>query len=292
MVRTRVLGRTGLRVSEVGFGGAPAGIPDYLERWDPSGASETASLTAAIHRALDLGINYFDTAPGYGDGTGEALFGRALAGRHDGVVLATKTGARDAMGIRQSVEASLRRLQTDVIDVLQFHGGWYPPEDVARIMAEGLATYQALRDEGKIRYLGFTAEGPSGGVSQLIATGAFDVLQVRYNILYQHTCDHVNDAGVMREAEQRGMGIVTMRSLTSGIFQKLMCQAFPETMGPVDLDRFCLNYVLSNPLVDVAIAGMRRAAEVEANAALSEDAETRLDLAALHHRQVPEKGKG
>jgi aryl-alcohol dehydrogenase-like predicted oxidoreductase len=285
-MQTRTLGRTGLQVSEIGFGGAPAGIADYLEPWDPAGAVETESLVSAIHRAIDLGLNYFDTAPGYGDGAGEALFGRALAGRRDRAILATKTGARDAEGIRRSVEASLRRLQTEVIDVLQFHGGWYPPEDVERILGEGLAVYQALRDEGKVRFLGFTAEGPSGGVSKLIATGAFDVLQVRYNLLYQHTCDHVNDAGVMREAEARGMGIVTMRTLTSGIFQKLMRQEFPDAMAPAELDRLCLRYVLSNPLVDVAIVGMRRAAEVEANAALSDDASARLDLVALHHRQT------
>jgi aryl-alcohol dehydrogenase-like predicted oxidoreductase len=284
-MQTRVLGRTGLRVSEIGFGGAPAGIANYLEPWDPGGAAETESLVAAIHRALDLGVNYFDTAPGYGEGAGETLFGRALAGRRDRAILATKTGARDAQGVRNSVEASLRRLQTDVIDVLQFHGGWYPPEDVERILGEGLPAYQALRDEGKIRFLGFTAEGPSGGVSQLIATDAFDVLQVRYNLLYQHTCDHLNDAGVMREAEAREMGIVTMRSLTSGIFQKLMRQVFPDALAPADLDRLCLSYVLSNRLVDVAIVGMRRAAEVEMNAALSDDTGARLDLVALHHRQ-------
>jgi len=285
-MQTRLLGRTGIRVSEIGFGGAPAGIANYLEPWDPAGAGETESLVSAIHRAIDLGLNYFDTAPGYGDGAGEALFGRALAGRRGRAILATKTGARDAQGIRRSVEASLRRLQTDVIDVLQFHGGWYPPEDVERILGEGLPAYQVLRDEGKIRFLGFTAEGPSGGVSQLIAIDAFDVLQVRYNLLYQHTCDHVNDAGAMREAEARGMGIVTMRTLTSGIFQKLMRQVFPDAMAPAELDRLCLGYVLSNPLVDVAIVGMRRAAEVEANVALSDDDGARLDLVALHHRQA------
>jgi predicted aldo/keto reductase-like oxidoreductase len=170
--------------------------------------------------------------------------------------------------------------------VLQFHGGWYPPEDVARILDEGVAAYLSLRDAGKIRFLGFTAEGPSGGVSQLIATGAFDVLQVRYNLLYQHTCDYVNDAGVMRDADAREMGIVTMRSLSSGIFQKLMRQVFPEALATAELDRLCLNYVLSNPLVDVAIVGMRRTSEVEANAALSDDVYARLDLVALHTRHI------
>jgi hypothetical protein len=285
-MRQRELGRTGLMVSEVGYGGAPAGIPHYLETWDPHGEPETESLTCAIHRAVDLGINYFDTAPGYGDGRGEELFGRALAGRRDRVVLATKTSARDGEGVRRSVEASLRRLRTDVLDVIQFHGGWYPATEVQRILDESLPAFQALRDEGKVRWLGFTAEGPSGGASQLVATGAFDLLQVRYNLLYQHTCDYVNEAGLMREAEAQQMGIVTMRSLTSSIFQRLMQQTFPTELAGVDLDRFCLNYVLSNPFVDVALVGMRRAAEVEANVALSDDLPARVDLVELHRRRV------
>jgi len=290
--RTRVLGRTGLTVSEVGFGGAPAGIPHYLGVWDPAGAGEERTLTEAIRRAVDLGINYFDTAPGYGQGAGETLFGRALAGRRDRVILATKTPARDGPGIRRGMEESLRRLGTDRVDVLQLHGGWYPPEEVRRILDEALPTLAALRDEGKARFLGFTAEGPSGGVSELIATDAFDLIQVRYNVLYQHTCDFIHEAGVIREAEARGMGVVTMRSLTSGVFQKLMREAFPRELEGVDLDGFCLAYVLSNPLVDVALVGMRRREEVEANVALSAGGGSfpRFDLPALHHRFVTPPG--
>lgn len=280
----RTFGRTGLRVSEIGFGGAPLGIRDYIEAWEPEGESESTSAIAAIHCALDQGINYFDTAPGYGDGASERLMGRALAGRRDGVILATKTGARDRDGIRRSVEASLQRLGTDCIDVIQFHGGWYPPEETERILGEGLPTLQALRDEGKVRFLGFTAEGPSGGASRLVATGAFDVLQARYNIMYGHTCDYVNEAGLMREAEAQGMGIVTMRTLTSGTFQKLMQQCLPEAAGRLGLDRLLLGYVLSNPFVDVALVGMRRSEEVLRNVALAADESARIDLAELHYR--------
>ena len=86
-------------------------------------------------------------------------------------------GSRDPAQIRASCEASLRRLQTDCIAVYQFHGGWYDPDDVAAILDHGgLETLRALREEGKIRFLGFTAEAPTGGVSELIATGAFDVV--------------------------------------------------------------------------------------------------------------------
>ncbi len=163
----RTLGRTGLRVSEVGFGGAQVGIANYIEKWDPAGEREQQSVVDALHRALDLGLNYVDTAPGYGSGTSEEVLGRVIRERRGECVVATKTGARDPAGIVRSVEDSLRRLQTDVIDVLQFHGGWYGPEDVEKILQSGgLETYQKLREQGKIRFLGFTAEGPSGGVSR------------------------------------------------------------------------------------------------------------------------------
>jgi aryl-alcohol dehydrogenase-like predicted oxidoreductase len=281
----RVLGRTGLRVSEIGFGGAPAGIPHYLEAWDPSAAAERDSVVRAVRRGLELGLNYLDTAPGYGGGVGEAIYGEAIRGRRVAVVLATKTGARDPAGILNSVEESLRRLGTDHLDVLQFHGGWYPPDDVAKILRRGgLETYQRLREQGKVRFLGFSAEGPSGGVSELIATGAFDVMQCRYNLLNQQTCDYINEAGIIREAKAQGMGVVTMRTLTSGIFQKLLRRSFPEVGGELLLDRFLLNFVLSNPLIDVALVGMRRPEEVEANNALSDDTSARLDLVDLHVR--------
>src|SRR5207237_10022195 len=130
--------------------------------------------------ALDLGINYLDTAPGYGGGMGEEIYGAVVGRRREECVVATKTGARDPAGIRASVEASLRRLRTDRIDVLQFHGGWYPAEEARQILEEGgLATFQELRAEGKVRFLGFTAEGPSPGAYRLVESGAFDVLQVR-----------------------------------------------------------------------------------------------------------------
>jgi uncharacterized protein len=280
----RVLGRTGLRVSEIGFGGAQVGIANYIERWDPASSTEQRSVEEALERALDLGLSYVDTAPGYGNGTSEEVLGRVIGRRRAECVVATKPSARDPQGIRANVEGSLRRLQTDTIDVLQFHGGWYHPEDVEAILERGgLETYQRLREEGKVRFLGFTAEGPSGGVSRLIATGAFDVLQVRYNFLYQHTCDHVNEEGIVREAEAQGMGIVTMRTLTSGTFQKTIRAAFPQ-LADADLDGFLLNYNLSNPLLDVVLVGMRRVEEVERNAALSDAVDRRLDLRALHHR--------
>jgi aryl-alcohol dehydrogenase-like predicted oxidoreductase len=285
----RTLGRTGLKVSEIGFGGAQIGIPNYMETWDPHGAGEQQTIIDAVHHALDLGLNYIDTAPGYGGGISEEVLGRALAGRRDECVLATKLSEYDGESVMKSAEESLRRLRTDRLDVLQFHGGIYEQEALEAIFdGGGLEALRTLREQGKIRFLGFTAELPSGGVSSLIATDAFDVMQVRYNFMYQCTCDFVDSRGVMREAEGHRMGIVVMRPMTSGIFQRLLPQVFPQLAG-ADLPGFLLNYVLSNPFVDVAIVGMRRREEVEANNALSDDTSARLDLETIHDRFFPQE---
>jgi len=283
----RTLGRTGLRVSEIGFGGAQVGIPNYMEQWDPAGAAEQTTIIAALNHALDIGLNYIDTAPGYGNGISEEILGRVIGKRRAECVVATKVSDYDGRSVTESVEQSLRRLQTDVIDVIQFHGGDYPPDALDTILHRGgLDAFRKLRDQGKVRFLGFTAEMPSGGVSHLIAAGAFDVMQIRYNFMYQGACDFINEQGVMREAEEQNMGIVIMRPMTSGIFQRLMNRAFPQ-LSEADLGAFLLNYVLSNPFVDVAIIGMRRADEVDRNNAISDNTAARLDLAAVHDRFYP-----
>jgi hypothetical protein len=283
----RTLGRTGLRVSEIGFGGAQVGIPNYMEKWDPTGEAEQSTIIEALNHALDIGLNYVDTAPSYGNGISEEILGRVVGKRRAECVLATKVSDYDGKSVIESVEQSLRRLQTDVIDVIQYHGGDYPADALDAIFNRGgLGAFQKLRDQGKVRFLGFTAELPSGGVSQLIATGAFDVMQIRYNFMYQGPCDFINERGVMREAEEQGMGMVIMRPLTSGIFQRVMRSAFPQLAG-ADLEAFLLNYVLSNPFVDVAVIGMRRVDEVDRNNALSDNTASRLDLAQVHDRFYP-----
>jgi aryl-alcohol dehydrogenase-like predicted oxidoreductase len=282
----RTLGRTGLQVSEIGFGGAPAGLSHYIERWDAAGEAEGRDVIEAVRAALDSGINYFDTAPGYGAGRSESLFGQGIAGRREECILATKTPIAGSEEIVRSVEASLSRLQTEVIDVLQFHGSGYSPAEVDRILnGGGLEAYQTLKAQGKVRFLGFTAEGPSVGAYQLMNTGAFDVMQMRYNFMYQSSCDYANEAGIIRDAKRQGMGVVTMRSLTSGTFQQLMRRAFPQ-LKDADLDGFLLNYNLSNPFLDVVLVGMRRKGEVEKNVALANDVSLRWDLEAVHRRYV------
>ena len=194
--------------------------------------------------------------------------------------------------VRRSAHESLARLGIEHIDVLQYHGTWYSQETYRQIVAPGgvLDGLQALQAEGLVRFIGFTTEGVTGATSQLIATGAFDVIQVCYNLIYQHPYDPTRKAGILYEAEAQGMGIVTMRPLTSGIFPKWLAHVFPEAVQtPAQQARLraaLLGFVLSNSLVDSALVGMRTAAEAVQNAALSEDDSLRVDLDWLHERYV------
>jgi len=155
------LGRTGCRVSRLGFGGATAGLKDYLEPFDPDADEDRQKVLAALRRALELGLNYFDTAAGYGEGRSEQVFGEALAeASPDSVFVATKVGLwkNERGSVRASLERSLANLRRDWIDLLQIHGTVYSEEAGNRVLRPGgvLDELEALRDEGLIRFLGFT----------------------------------------------------------------------------------------------------------------------------------------
>src|SRR5262249_55988332 len=215
----RLLGRTELRVSEIGCGGAPLGIPHYNEVWDSYAEDTTRSVIAALQRAVELGYNYFDTTPSYGEGRSEELMGEALAGQRHEVYLASKTEWKDQTreSILRRVEGSLRRLQTDYLDVLQFHGSDYTPDDVRFILERGpMEAYQQLKQAGTIRFIGITAEEPVT-LRPFLETGLFDAIQIRYNIIYQAAWHNI-----LPEAKARNVGVVLMRPLSSGIFQKLI----------------------------------------------------------------------
>ena len=270
----RTLGRTGLRVSEVGYGGG---------RVNPN--QDSRPLVEMLHRAFELGLNYLDTAPDYGGGFSEVVIGEAVKGRRDQCVIATKTEAFDPKGVIADVDGSLKRLGIDVIDVLQFHGGWFSEAETQQVLEDGgLETYRRLRDQGKVRFLGFSADGPSAGVERMIATGEFDVMQIHYNLMYQSTCDAFGGRGVIPDAKAQGMGTVLMRSTTSGAFPKLMRRCFGEEMEGVDLDSFLLNFALSNPMVDTALMSLQSVEDVNWTNAVSDDIDARLDLREIYKR--------
>jgi predicted aldo/keto reductase-like oxidoreductase len=143
---------------------------------------------------------------------------------------------------------------------------------------------EMLRDEGLIRYLGFTTEDNNPAVYRFIASGRFDAMQLCYNLLYQHPAEQTRPFGSMFEAEAQRMGIVTMRTVTSGLLQRWIQWANPE--NTFDYTPALLQFVLSNPLVDVALVGMRDAAIVEENVRIVDDLDARIDIEALHAKYV------
>ena len=153
----RTLGSTGLRVSSIGFGASPLG--------DVFGSVTVEDGRAAVHHAIDSGINLFDVSPYYGLTLAEERLGAALAGRRHEVVLATKCGrygADDfdfsAAKVTQEFESSLRRLQTDYVDLLQVHDVEFGSVD--QILHETLPALRRLQQQGKARFIGITGYWP------------------------------------------------------------------------------------------------------------------------------------
>ncbi|HEY7365761.1 MAG TPA: aldo/keto reductase, partial [Methylomirabilota bacterium] len=182
----RPLGRTGLQVSALGFGCGNVG--GLMVRGTP------ADRERAVARALELGLNYFDTAPSYGDGQSELHLGQVLRALKPQVYVGTKfrleaDDLKDvARAVARSLETSLGRLGLERVDLLQLHNpittkphpGWLEPQ---RVLGEVVPALQELRRQGKIRFLGMTAIGDTPAVHQVIDSGLIDTAQVCYNLL-------------------------------------------------------------------------------------------------------------
>lgn len=271
-------GNTGLQVSRLGLGGYPFGGVNKARDWDPFTAAGRATAVATIHRALDLGVTYIDTAPSYGDGNSERIIGEVMRTRRDACVLATKVGWQglDKCAVLASVEASLARLQTDHLDVLQLHGGMYTEADREHILNGGpLDALRELRERGTVRCIGLTAEEP-WTARPFLETGQFDMVQIAYNLIYQAAALHL-----LRDTAQRGTGVVSMRSMTSGIFQRLARQLAPEWQEGRDLYTVCLEFLLADPRVHVVNVGMRWPDEVERNVRIVKEFVAPLDVSHL-----------
>lgn len=209
MLAQRKLGTQGLSVSEMGLGCMGMGNIIY-------GESDEAESIATLHRALELGVNFLDTAEVYGPYDNEALLGRALAGKRSGVVLATKFGFRiedrkttgvtsDPAHIRTAVEGSLRRLNTDYIDLLYQHriDPAVPVEEVVGVMAELVA-------EGKVRYLGLSEAGVAN-IRRAHAIHPISAVQSEYS-LWERNLEH----DVLPVLRELGIGLVPFSPLGRG----------------------------------------------------------------------------
>ncbi len=232
-VQYRQLGPTDLSVSVIGFGGVP------IVRVDPNAAVEV------LHRALDLGINFIDTARSYGDS--EEKIGLALKGRRDQVIIATKSMARDCTGMEEHIEQSIRSLGTGYIDLYQIHD--VREGEMEQIMGPGgamEALYRARRD-GKIGHIGVSGHRP-GSVIPAIESGLFETVQLPLNIV-----DYPLFRDSLPAAAAAGMGVIVMKPLCGGLMESP-----PEA----------LRFVLSHQAVTSAIPGMATTDEVNANAAV------------------------
>jgi aryl-alcohol dehydrogenase-like predicted oxidoreductase len=230
-MQTRRLGTSGLHLSEIGFGAWAIGGGGWRFGWGPQDDGEAV---AAIRRALELGVNWIDTAPIYGLGHSEQIVARAIEGRRDAVVVATKCSLLwdDARNIssslaRESVraecEASLRRLRTDRIDLYQIH--W--PNDDARI-EEGWDEIGRLIDEGKVRCAGvsnFLLEH----LERAQRVRPIASLQPPYSMLRRGV-----EAKVLAFCRDNGIGVVAYSPLQCG----LLTGAFdPARLAPDDWRR-------------------------------------------------------
>lgn len=224
-MKTRPLGRTGLRVSEVGFGAWAIGGHLYEPAYGPT---EDAVSLAAIRRALELGCTFFDTADVYGYGHSEELLGQALKDRPD-VVIATKVGGNfygptpvddfSPSYIRFAFDQSRRRLQRDVLDVYLLHS---PPLAVIR-QPQTYEVLLELKARGLIRAWGVSALSAEDALMAL-ESGQPDVLEVTYNLFRQEPAEELFPA-----AQAAGVGIIAREPLANGF---LSGKYGPESIFP------------------------------------------------------------
>lgn len=286
-MRTRILGRTGLQVSELALGGAfvtsRAGVPQE-------------ESVRAIRRALELGMSYVDTAPTYGNS--EEVLGIALEGVEQPYILSTKLGGRpapfdpkDKAALRQSVETSLRLLRRDIIDILMIHEPDRPGQydwwtDYDAFHGPVVEVLEELKAEGIIRFTGL------GGTTvyqlpHIMATGLYDVVLTAFNhsLLWREAA-----IAVIPEAKKQNMGLIIGSPLQQGALarryddevrngawwlspprraQYQALYAYLDEIG-LPLAEAGLRFALSNPDVSVVLTGVRSVAEVEKNVAAAE----------------------
>ena len=254
---TRSLGRTGLQVTILGFGSGSR----FLMYKDEDKALE------ALNKAIDLGIRYIDTAASYGDGKSEARVGRVMATRRKEVVLATKIPGRTAEEGRRQIEQSLKRLQTDHLDVLHIHA-LKNAEDLATIEKKGgvlEALYEA-REQKLTRAIGITCHADPAALQAALERHDFDCTQMALNAGLASMADvpggmkarpageHCFEQMALPVATRKRMGVIGMK-----IFgQEQLLKAAPAEK--------LLAYTLSLP-VSLASVGMPQLEHIERNAA-------------------------
>lgn len=232
-IARRPFGKTGVQVSQLGLGGWHVGVQ-----------KERAESIRLIRMAIDAGINFLDNSIDYNEGQSELRMGEAIQGRRDQVFVMTKHNFRDRKSALRDLEISLKRLQTDYLDLWQFHS-IERPEDADWIFTENGAIEAAeqARKQGKARFIGFTGhKNPEYHLKMLAKPYAWDAIQMPLNVLDPHFRSF--ERQVLPEAIKRQLGIIGMKPMA---FQNA-----PKT--GVITSTECLHYAMSLP-VSVTITG-------------------------------------
>jgi aryl-alcohol dehydrogenase-like predicted oxidoreductase len=206
----RELGHTGLMVSVVGYGTAPLG--------DMFGANEEDNALQSAYRALDAGINFFDSSPFYGNGLAEERLGKVLRGRRDEIIVGTKAGRYgpeefdfSADRIRRGFEDSLRLLGTDYVDILQLHDVEFV--DLEGPMGEGYGELVRLRDAGMCRFIGMT--GYPTAMTRRVMTGCD--LDVTLSYAHNTLLDDCLTTEIVPLAQEIGVGVINAAAVALGL---------------------------------------------------------------------------
>src|SRR5206468_6027267 len=212
-VKTRVLGRTGLTVSEIGFGAWALGGNAHGNSYGPT---DDAESVAALRRAIELGVNFIDTADVYGWGHSEEILGEALQNRRDDVHIATKVGGDFYHGgvrmnfdpgyIAFALERSLKRLRTDYVDLYQLHN---PPAEMMGD-AETYEVFESLKAENKVLHYGVSIHEPLEAALSIEA-GRPATLQIPFSVLRQEWIGEP-----LAEARKANIGIIAREPLANG----------------------------------------------------------------------------
>ena len=233
----RTLGKTGLRVSGVGYGIGFVPIPEV------------------VNKALDMGVNYYDTSRVYGDS--EKTFGEIIKGRdRSKLVIATKSGNRRKQDILKDIDTSLTQLGTDYVDVYHLHARDTP----SAIPDEALEAMQEIKKAGKARALGFSCHDPNRMVDFHLESGVFDVIQTTYS----YAIGGFYRDQAIKKLSDAGIGIIAMKvvvALTGLNLQNLQNQ--PPKKGDAPLAG--IKWVLNNPAIGTTVPHMKTIQELEMN---------------------------
>lgn len=273
----RQLGRTGLKVSALGFGAMR--LPMIGEGTDAR--VDRALAIPMIHRAFEGGVNYIDTAVGYCNQDSQRTVGEALKGWRDRIIVSTKNPdyGTDEKTWWKNLETSLERLQVQYIDIYNHHGlswkTWTEAVEprISRWMSKA-------RDQGLVRHICCSFHDTNEALKQVIETGYPEVITLQYNLL-----DRQLEEGIAL-AHTKGIGIVVMGPVGGGRLggtSEALQQLLPSVSRVPEL---ALRFVLGNPLVSLALSGMSAMAHVEENlrVASSSEALTREDVTLIREQ--------